>query len=78
MCFKACGDFMNHKKHIDVCLSNNFEQVRLDYRVRLIASYDCLKYLLRLGLTFRGIMTTRLLLSSKVINKNKMNALNDA
>jgi len=47
VCLKACDDLMNHKQHIEVCLSNNSEQARLDYRVRLTATFDTLKYLLR-------------------------------
>ncbi|KAM7470081.1 hypothetical protein LguiA_008264 [Lonicera macranthoides] len=41
-------------KQIEVGLCNHSEQTRLDYRIRLTASFDCLKYLLRQGLAFRG------------------------
>ena len=51
---RACEDLMYHRQHIEVCLSNHSDQMRIDYRVRLIASIDCIRFLLRQGMGFRG------------------------
>ena len=50
----ACQDLMNQKQHIEVCLSNHSNQTQADYRLRLTASVDCIRFLLRQGLAFRG------------------------
>ena len=53
-CMGACQDLMNQKQHIEVCLSNHFNETQADYRLRLTASVDCIRFLLRQGLAFRG------------------------
>ena len=45
---------MNEKQHIQSIFSNYSTQARRDYRVRLNASIDCVRFLLRQGLAFRG------------------------
>ena len=51
---RACQDLMNQKQHIKVCLSNHSNQTQADYLLRLTVSVDCIRFLLRQGLTFRG------------------------
>lgn len=45
---------MNQKQHIETCLVKQSSQVTVDYRVRLTASIDCIRFLVRQGLPFRG------------------------
>ncbi|XP_061346327.1 uncharacterized protein LOC133291982 [Gastrolobium bilobum] len=53
-CYQACQDLMKQKQHIDIAFLNISEQQRIDYRIRLKASLDCARYLLRNGQPFRG------------------------
>ncbi|XP_042467409.1 zinc finger MYM-type protein 1-like [Zingiber officinale] len=53
-CMMAAYDLMNQKQHIETCLVNQSSQVAIDYRVRLTASIDCIRFLVRQGLAFRG------------------------
>lgn len=53
-CLKACQDLINQKQHINIQYANIDEKDTKDYRIRLIASLRCIKYLLRQGLDFRG------------------------
>ena len=45
---------MNEKQHIEAIISKKTTQARNDYRTRLNASVDCVRFLLRQGLAFRG------------------------
>ena len=45
---------MNEKQHIQSIFSNYSTQARKDYRVCLNASIDCVRFLFRQGLAFRG------------------------
>ncbi|XP_024196480.1 zinc finger MYM-type protein 1-like [Rosa chinensis] len=45
---------MNEKQHIRNIIDQNVHQSRIGYRVRLEASVDCIRFLLRQGLAFRG------------------------
>ncbi|KAH1264694.1 Zinc finger MYM-type protein 1 [Glycine max] len=45
---------MNQNQHIEVVISKQSEQVRDLYRRRLTASIDCIRFLLKQGLAFRG------------------------
>ncbi|KAF8411895.1 hypothetical protein HHK36_004453 [Tetracentron sinense] len=45
---------MNQKQHIRTVVRKQLDQSRRDYRVRLNASIDCIRFILRQGLTFRG------------------------
>ncbi|XP_020414126.1 zinc finger MYM-type protein 1-like [Prunus persica] len=49
-----CADLMNQKQHIRTVLIKQSEQARIDYRICLTASLDCVRFLLRQGLSFRG------------------------
>jgi len=53
-CLKACVDLMNQKQHIETALCNQSDQARIEYRTRLNASVDCIRFLLKQGLAFRG------------------------
>ncbi|XP_061368215.1 uncharacterized protein LOC133311216 [Gastrolobium bilobum] len=52
--YQAGQDLMKQNQHIDIAFSNISEQQRIDYRIRLKASLDCARYLLRNGQPFRG------------------------
>ncbi|KAH1240280.1 Zinc finger MYM-type protein 1 [Glycine max] len=45
---------MNQNQHIEVAISKQSEQVHDLYRRRLTTSIDCIRFLLKLRLTFRG------------------------
>ena len=45
---------MNQKQHIETILSKQSNQVRSEYRIRLNSSVDCVRFLLRQGIAFRG------------------------
>ena len=51
---KKCKDLMNQDQHIEPLLSNQAKQTRKDYKVRLATLVDCVRFLLRQGLVFRG------------------------
>ncbi|CAH9140347.1 unnamed protein product [Cuscuta epithymum] len=51
---RSCDALMNQNAHIETVLDKQSMQTKNDYRIRLIASLDCVRYLLRLGLPFRG------------------------
>ncbi|XP_042380415.1 zinc finger MYM-type protein 1-like [Zingiber officinale] len=52
--WQKCVDLMKESQHIEVALTRQTEQARNLYRVRLTASVDCIRFLLRQGLAFRG------------------------
>ena len=45
---------MNERQHIRNVINKNAKQSRTDYRIRLTASVECIRFLLRQGLAFRG------------------------
>ncbi|XP_021799956.1 zinc finger MYM-type protein 1-like, partial [Prunus avium] len=51
---KKCQALMNEKQHIENGFHKHSHQSRIDYRIRLNASVDCIRFLLRQGLAFRG------------------------
>ena len=51
---RNCDALLNEKQHIQSIFSNYSTQARRDYRIRLNASIDCVRFLLRQGLAFRG------------------------
>ncbi|KAK4269941.1 hypothetical protein QN277_023034 [Acacia crassicarpa] len=53
-CYQAGQDLMKQKQHIDIAFSNISEQQKIDYRIRLKTSLDCVRFLLRNGEPFRG------------------------
>ncbi|KAH1211146.1 Zinc finger MYM-type protein 1 [Glycine max] len=52
--WRKCQDLMNQNQHIKVAISKQSEQVCDLYRRRLTASIDCIHFLLKQGLAFRG------------------------
>lgn len=52
-CVKVANDLMKHKKHIEVVLCNQTNQMQVGYRVRLFAMIDCIRFLLRQVLPLR-------------------------
>ncbi|XP_059627362.1 uncharacterized protein LOC132270180 [Cornus florida] len=53
-CSSMCQALMKQKQHIQSIFFKQSEKTRIAYRTRLIASIDCVRYLLRQGLAFRG------------------------
>ena len=51
---KKCEDLMKQKQHIQSVLYKQSEQAKIEYRTRLNASVDCIRFLLLQGLAFRG------------------------
>ncbi|KAK8936599.1 hypothetical protein KSP39_PZI012333 [Platanthera zijinensis] len=51
---KLCEALMNQKQGIQIAFARQEEQQSIDYRARLCASIDCVRFLLRQGLSFRG------------------------
>ncbi|XP_028088612.1 uncharacterized protein LOC114289148 [Camellia sinensis] len=49
-----CQDLLNQNQHIQTIFFKQSDQARIEYRTRLNASVNCVKFLLRQGLTFRG------------------------
>ena len=52
--WRKCEVLLNQKQHIETILSKQSNQVRSEYRIRLNASVDCVRFLLRQGIAFRG------------------------
>ncbi|XP_019460028.1 PREDICTED: zinc finger MYM-type protein 1-like [Lupinus angustifolius] len=52
--WKKSQDLMNQNQHIEVAISKQSDQVRDLYRKRLIASLDCIRFLLKQRLPFLG------------------------
>ncbi|XP_026409920.1 zinc finger MYM-type protein 1-like [Papaver somniferum] len=51
---KNCEVLMNRKQHIDAIIEKQSEEEKRDNRKRLRASINCVRFLLRQGLAFRG------------------------
>ncbi|KAH9791737.1 TTF-type domain-containing protein [Citrus sinensis] len=52
--WRSCQDLMKQEQHIQTMYSRHSNQTRSEYRARLQASIDCVRFLLRQGLAFRG------------------------
>ncbi|KAH7679324.1 Ribonuclease H-like protein [Dioscorea alata] len=52
--YRKCQDLMNQNQNIQSILIKQGDQARSEYRTRLTASVDCLRFLLRQGIPFRG------------------------
>ncbi|KAJ0968084.1 hypothetical protein J5N97_025001 [Dioscorea zingiberensis] len=52
--WNKCSILMNQKQHIVTFLHNQSNKDQVEYRIRLGASVDCARFLLRQGLPFRG------------------------
>lgn len=51
---ERCEDLMNQNQHIEHSFVKQSEQSKIDYETRLLASVDCVRFLLHQGLAFRG------------------------
>ncbi|XP_004308301.1 PREDICTED: zinc finger MYM-type protein 1-like [Fragaria vesca subsp. vesca] len=51
---RKCEDLVNERQHIRNIINKNAKQSRTDYRICLTASVECIRFLLRQGLAFRG------------------------
>ena len=54
LAWKKCQDLMNQERHIEVAFETHSTQARKEYRMRLTATIDCIRFLLHQGLAFRG------------------------
>ncbi|XP_057504790.1 uncharacterized protein LOC130788266 [Actinidia eriantha] len=52
--WKKCQDLVHQPQHIDTAYNKHSEQSKMDYRIRLCATIDCIRFLLKQGLAFRG------------------------
>ncbi|KAL4573458.1 hypothetical protein LXL04_020266 [Taraxacum kok-saghyz] len=52
--WSKCKDLLNNKQRVDVAIAKHSTQSRIDYDERLEATIDCIRFLLRQGLAFRG------------------------
>ena len=52
--WRKCQDLLNSKQSIETIFFKQSDQARSEYRTRLNASFDCIRFLLREGLTFHG------------------------
>ena len=52
--WRSCQDLMKQEQYIQTMYSRHSNQTRSEYRARLQASIDCVRFLLRQGLAFRG------------------------
>ncbi|KAJ9552299.1 hypothetical protein OSB04_016344 [Centaurea solstitialis] len=49
-----CAALMSNKQHIENVIIKQSDQRKIDYKIRLNTSIDCVRFLLRRGLAFRG------------------------
>ncbi|KAJ9545408.1 hypothetical protein OSB04_025115 [Centaurea solstitialis] len=49
-----CVALLTNKQHIENVIIKHSDQSKIDYKIRLSASIDCVRFLLRQGLAFRG------------------------
>ncbi|XP_057504798.1 uncharacterized protein LOC130788277 [Actinidia eriantha] len=52
--WRKCQDLVHQPQHIDTAYNKHSEQSKVDYRIRLCATIDCIRFLLKQGLAFRG------------------------
>ena len=53
-CVKKCEDLMTQKQSIQTTLDKQYEEVKSEYQVRLNASIEVIRQLLKGALSFRG------------------------
>jgi len=53
-CAKKCEDLMTQKQSIQTTLDKQYEEVKSEYQVRLNASIEVIRQLLKGALSFRG------------------------
>ncbi|XP_025702805.1 uncharacterized protein [Arachis hypogaea] len=51
---RKCEALMKQKQHIEVVFQKHSDQAKRDYRTHLTATIECIRFLLRQGLAFRG------------------------
>ncbi|XP_029148764.1 uncharacterized protein [Arachis hypogaea] len=51
---RKCKALMKQKQHIEVVFQKHSDQAKKDYRTHLTATIECIRFLLRQGLAFRG------------------------
>lgn len=51
---RMCEALLNQRQHVETFFFKQSHQDRSDYRIRLNASIDCIRYLLQQGMAFRG------------------------
>ncbi|XP_021801076.1 zinc finger MYM-type protein 1-like [Prunus avium] len=51
---RMCEALLNQRQHVETFFFKQSHQDRSDYRIQLNASIDCIRYLLRQGMAFRG------------------------
>uniref|UniRef100_A0A7N0TDF6 TTF-type domain-containing protein n=1 Tax=Kalanchoe fedtschenkoi TaxID=63787 RepID=A0A7N0TDF6_KALFE len=54
LALQKCKDLMKREQHIDVVMHKRSDKAICEYRTRLLASIDCVRFLLCQGLSFRG------------------------
>uniref|UniRef100_A0A7N0TC16 DUF4371 domain-containing protein n=1 Tax=Kalanchoe fedtschenkoi TaxID=63787 RepID=A0A7N0TC16_KALFE len=54
LALQKCKDLMKREQHIDVVMHKRSDKAICDYCTRLLASIDCVRFLLCQGLSFRG------------------------
>ncbi|KAL5567045.1 hypothetical protein UlMin_030209 [Ulmus minor] len=52
--WRNCEALMKEKQHIETIIFKQSKQAKQEYRIRLKASVDCVRFLLQQGLAFRG------------------------
>ncbi|CAJ2657317.1 unnamed protein product [Trifolium pratense] len=52
--WRNCQALMKQKQHIEGAMCKQSRQVKVEYRIRLTAILDCIRFLLSQGLAFRG------------------------
>ncbi|KAL5541500.1 hypothetical protein UlMin_009210 [Ulmus minor] len=52
--WRNCEALMKEKQHIETIIFKQSKQAKKEYRIRLKASVDCVRFLLQQGLAFRG------------------------
>ncbi|RWR93453.1 rve domain-containing protein [Cinnamomum micranthum f. kanehirae] len=52
--YEKCQNLLNQKQHIETIIVKQSDQARIEYRIRLKATLDAIRFLLRQGLPFRG------------------------
>ena len=52
--WRKCEALMNQNQHLETFFKRQSDKARSEYRSRLNASVDCVRFLLRQGLAFRG------------------------
>ncbi|KAK8669775.1 hypothetical protein V6N13_104544 [Hibiscus sabdariffa] len=52
--WRKCEALMNQKQHVEVVITKQSNQAKQEYQTHLMATVNCVRFLLRQGLAFRG------------------------